>query len=116
MSLRQELHEAGASALALLEAGVHTPDLLRQAGCTAAEAKEAGGFSKAEMEGGGYPLLDATQMRAGGFTCAEVKHEGYLHASTGFETAPGLSQFTPPPPPPPPLSAYGRGAAPTCRT
>ena len=46
----RELHAAGASAVALLKAGVATPELLREAGCTAAEVKTTGAFSRQQME------------------------------------------------------------------
>ena len=55
---------------------MNTPALLRDAGCTAAEVKATGAFTRQQMEAGGFPLADAAQLRAGGFTCAEVRQEG----------------------------------------
>ena len=56
---------------------MNTPALLKDAGCTAAEVKATGAFTRQQMEGGGFPLGDASQLRAGGFTCAEVRQEGF---------------------------------------
>ena len=55
---------------------MNTPALLRDAGCTAAEVKATGAFTRQQMEAGGFPLADAAQLRAGGFTCAEVRQRG----------------------------------------
>ena len=59
---------------------MNTPALLRDAGCTAAEVKATGAFTRQQMEAGGFPLADAAQLRAGGFTCAEVRQEGFTCA------------------------------------
>ena len=66
---------------------MNTPALLRDAGCTAAEVKATGAFTRQQMEAGGFPLADAAQLRAGGFTCAEVRQEGLRVQSAEFIVA-----------------------------
>jgi len=70
-----ELQRAGVSAdVMLTKGGVHTPAALKEAGYSAEQVRQAGGFSIVEMCAGGFSPQD---FKAAGYSVQEVKAAGY---------------------------------------